>query len=459
MDLGVIVLAAGQGTRMRSALPKVMHKLAAKPLLAHVLDTAARLNPRRTAVVYGHGGEHVMQYFSDRDVQWAEQSEQLGTGHAVLQAMHLMQDVKTILVLYGDVPLTSLSTLERLLTQCQYGGLGVLTVRLKNPHGYGRMIRNSNGVIERIIEQKDANESQLAIDEINTGIMVFERTRLHDWLHKIDNNNAQGEYYLTDVIGLAVTEGMVIASAQPESEEEVLGVNDRSQLALLERYYQTMQANELMRCGVSLADPARLDLRGRLTTGVDVFIDVNAVIEGQVELGDGVTIGPNCFLKNCRIGNHTQIQSNCVIEDASVGEHAIIGPFARLRPDAVLADRVHVGNFVEIKKSKVGLGSKVNHLSYIGDSRIGSGVNVGAGTITCNYDGVNKHQTDIGDNAFIGSNASLVAPVTVGDGATIGAGSVICREAPADKLTLTRARQMSVRGWKRPQKQTDKTKE
>ncbi len=459
MDLGVIVLAAGQGKRMRSTLPKVMHKLAGQPLLAHVLDTAAQLSPRRTVVVYGHRGEYLMDYFSDRDVQWAEQSEQLGTGHAVLQAMHLMQDAETILVLYGDVPLIQLSTLQRLLTECKKGGLGVLTVWLNNPHGYGRMVRDANGFIERIIEQKDANESQLAINEINTGIMAFEGARLHDWLYKIGNNNAQGEYYLTDVIGLAVSEGVVITSAQPESEEEVLGVNDRAQLAHLERYYQIRQADELMRSGVSLADPARLDLRGDLITGVDVFIDVNAVIEGQVELGDGVSIGPNCLLKNCRIGKHTQIMANCVIEEADIGEHANIGPFSRLRPDAVLADRVHVGNFVEIKKSEVGLGSKVNHLSYIGDSIIGSEVNVGAGTITCNYDGVNKHRTEIGDNSFIGSNTALVAPVRVGEGATIGAGSVISRDAPADQLTLTRAHQTSVRGWRRPQKQADKPKE
>ncbi len=454
MNLGVIVLAAGQGTRMRSALPKVMHTLAAKPLLGHVLETATYLNPKCIAVVYGHGGEYVRDHFSDLDVDWAQQSEQLGTGHAVQQAMHLMQDVDRILVLYGDVPLIRLQTLENLLDKAHESGLGVLTVTLADPHGYGRMVRGSDGSIVRIVEQKDAEESELAIHEINTGIMAFDRARLNAWLQGIDNNNAQGEYYLTDVIGLAVKEGVKIASAQPVAEEEVLGVNDRVQLAHLERYFQSEQANELMRSGVSLSDPARFDLRGHLTAGEDVFIDVNVLMEGLVELGDGVSIGPNCILKNCRIARATQVQANCVIENANIGEDARIGPFARLRPDAMLADRVHVGNFVEIKNSEVGLGSKVNHLSYVGDTRIGTGVNVGAGTITCNYDGANKHRTEIGDNAFIGSNTALVAPVKVGDGATIGAGSVITKEAPADKLTLTRGRQNSIDGWQRPQKKT-----
>jgi len=452
MDLGVIVLAAGQGTRMRSALPKVLHPLAGKPLLGHVLETAARLNPRRIVVVYGHGGEKVPEAFSGSGLEWAEQAQQLGTGHAVQQAMAQVADVERVLVLYGDVPMTRSETLFDLLEESAESPLGVLTAILDDPGGYGRMVRDPDGRILRIVEQKDASEAELEIDEINTGIMVFDRSRLEGWLNRIDNRNAQGEYYLTDVIAQAVAEGIEVSSAQTESEEEVLGVNDRAQLARLERYYQRAKAQELLLNGVTLADPARFDLRGSLDAGCDVSIDINVVIEGSVELGEGVSIGPNCLLKDCKIGPGTSVFSNSVIEQAVIGAEARVGPFSRIRPDAQLADRVHVGNFVEIKKSTVGEGSKVNHLSYIGDSAVGAGVNVGAGTITCNYDGVNKFKTVIGDRAFIGSNTALVAPVTVGSRATVGAGSTITRDVPADQLSVARARQTTVKGWRPPSK-------
>lgn len=452
MNLGVVILAAGQGTRMRSAVPKVLHPLAGKALLAHVLDTSARLNPSVTTVVYGHGGEQVLQKLADRPVRWVEQARQLGTGHAVQQALDSVQAVDKVLVLYGDVPLTALATLQQLLEVSRDTPLGVLTVTLNDPSGYGRIVRDEQQRITHIVEQKDASPEQLAIAEINTGIMVFDRARLSDWLGRVNNRNAQGEYYLTDVIELAVKEGVAVASAQPGVEEEVMGINDRQQLAGLERYFQNQQARDLMAQGVSFADPARFDLRGELSTGQDVFIDVNTIIQGKVTLGEGVAIGPNCLLRDCTIGAGTQIHANSVIEEAKVGEGALIGPFARLRPGADLADQVHVGNFVEIKKSTVGLGSKVNHLTYVGDSRIGKGVNVGAGTITCNYDGANKHQTVIGDDTFIGSNAALVAPVTIGNGATVGAGSVITRDVDPGSLSVSRGRQTQINGWERPSK-------
>ncbi len=452
MTLAVIILAAGQGTRMRSTLPKVLHPLAGKPLLGHVIEAAGQLDPQRIVVVYGHGGDKVLEAFADSSVHWVEQAEQLGTGHAVQQAMPEMEDVDRILVLYGDVPLTAVETLRHLLREAEHNAMAVLTMRLADPGGYGRIVRDGDARIQRIVEQKDATDSERDINEINTGIMVFDRSSLARWLDGLENNNAQGEYYLTDVIAMAVAEGCDVASAQPEFEEEVLGVNNRIQLARLERHYQQQAAERIMLSGTTLADPTRFDLRGKLTAGQDCFIDVNAVIEGDVVLGAGVSIGPNCHLKNCRIGTGTQVFGNCVIENAEVGCNALVGPFARLRPEADLADGVHVGNFVEIKKSRVGPGSKVNHLTYIGDSEIGSGVNVGAGTITCNYDGANKHRTVIGDRAFIGSNSALVAPVRVGEGATIGAGSVITRDAPAESLTVARGKQVSIKGWNRPVK-------
>jgi bifunctional UDP-N-acetylglucosamine pyrophosphorylase/glucosamine-1-phosphate N-acetyltransferase len=363
-----------------------------------------------------------------------------------------MEGMDRVLVLYGDVPLIRPETLGRLVADAADEPLGLLTMRLADPTGYGRIVRDHDGRMLRIVEHKDATAAELGIQEVNTGIIIADRARLGDWLGRVGNANSQGEYYLTDVVGLAVAAGAKVASTQPEFPEEVAGVNDRVQLAQLERWHQAREAERLMRAGVTLLDPARFDLRGRLEVGQDVTIDINCVFEGMVGLGDRVRIGPNCCLRDCTIGPDTQVFANCVIDGAKVGSGALVGPFSRLRPEADLADATHVGNFVEIKKAQVGQGSKVNHLTYIGDARIGSGVNVGAGTITCNYDGANKHLTVIGDGAFIGSNTALVAPVTVGEGATIGAGSTIGRDAPADKLTLTRAKQVTIDGWRRPQK-------
>ncbi len=453
MQLGVVILAAGLGKRMKSALPKVLHPLAGRPLLGHVLDAAERIGAARTVVVYGHEGERVRSAMSARPCDWVEQPERLGTGHAVAQAMPLMGEMDRVLVLYGDVPLVDSHTLGRLIEASRDTGLGILTVMMDDPTGYGRIIRDpETGRILRSVEQKDATSEELAVREANTGFLVADRARLEGWLARIDNTNAQGEYYLTDVIALAVADGDAVASVQAEGIEEVSGVNDRLQLAHLERHYQRHLAGELMRGGVTLADPDRIDIRGRLTAGQDCRIDVNLVIEGEVSLGRDVVIGPNCLIRDSEIADGVEILANCVIEGARVGPGSRVGPFARLRPEARLAAETHVGNFVEIKKSTVGVGSKVNHLTYIGDAEIGSGVNVGAGTITCNYDGANKFQTVIGDRAFIGSNTALVAPVTVGAGATIGAGSVISRDAPAEQLTVARGRQVSVPGWQRPKK-------
>lgn len=437
---------------MRSRLPKVLHPLAGRPLLAHVLDTAQALGAARICVVYGHGGDLVPRRMADYDCVWVEQAEQQGTGHAVRQAMPSLQDMDRILVLYGDVPLMQPATLQRLVDTAATTELGVLTAVFEEPTGYGRIVRDETGRVLRIVEQRDATQAERRIDEINTGFLVADRARLDNWLARIDNRNAQGEYYLTDILALAVGDGVEIATSRPRTRDEVCGVNDRVQLATLERIFQHRQAEDLMRNGVTLADPARLDIRGRLHAGEDVSLDVNLVIEGDVRLAAGVSIGPNCLLRDCEIGPGTQVFANSVIEGAVVGADARIGPFARLRPEAVLADAVHVGNFVELKKSQVGEGSKVNHLTYVGDARIGRDVNVGAGTITCNYDGVNKHPTVIGDRAFIGSNVSLVAPVEIGEEATVGAGSVISHKAPDGKLSLTRARQTTVEHWHRPRK-------
>jgi bifunctional UDP-N-acetylglucosamine pyrophosphorylase/glucosamine-1-phosphate N-acetyltransferase len=453
MKLGVVILAAGMGKRMRSDLPKVLHPLAGRPMLAHVVAAATRIGAARTVVVYGHGGAEVRAALADEDCAWVEQAQQLGTGHAVLQAMPLVQDMDRVLVLYGDVPLVDSDTLSRLIEASRDSGLGILTVLMDDPTGYGRIIRDAGGRILRSVEQKDGTPEELAVREANTGFLVADRARLDGWLQGLTNANAQGEYYLTDVIGLAVAQGERVASVHPVTLEEVSGVNDRVQLAALERFHQRRLAEGLMRNGVTLADPARIDIRGRLTTGRDLFIDVNLICEGEVTLGDGVRIGPNCLIRDSIIGDGTHIFANCVIEGAQVGTGARIGPFARLRPEARRAPDTHIGNFVEIKKANVGEGSKVNHLTYIGDTDIGAGVNVGAGTITCNYDGANKFRTLIGDGAFIGSNASLVAPVTIGAGATIGAGSVINRDAPPGELTVTRARQTTIPGWQRPRKQ------
>ncbi|MCU7937149.1 MAG: bifunctional UDP-N-acetylglucosamine diphosphorylase/glucosamine-1-phosphate N-acetyltransferase GlmU [Candidatus Thiodiazotropha sp. (ex Dulcina madagascariensis)] len=452
MHLGALILAAGEGTRMRSRLPKVLHPLAGKPLLSHVIDTARSISPDEITIVYGHGGERVLSELAAGDLDWVEQRERLGTGHAVIQALPFLQKVDQVLILYGDVPLISGSTLVSLLSCLHASDLALLTVDLPDPSGYGRIVRDRSDRISRIVEQKDASERELEISEINTGIMAVNRARLEGWLSRVDNNNAQKEYYLTDIIALAVADGVNIQAVHPNAEEEVMGVNDRKQLAHLERYYQRRQADLLMQSGATLTDPARVDIRGRLTTGRDVFIDCNVIVEGEVSLADGVSIGPNVLLKNCTVGRETQVLANSVVEEAEIGSECRIGPFARIRPETRIADRVHIGNYVEIKKSQVANGSKINHLSYIGDSAIGEHVNIGAGTITCNYDGANKYRTIIGDRAFIGSDTQLVAPVEVGAGATIGAGSTIIKDAPAEQLTLSRSKQVSVEGWQRPVK-------
>jgi bifunctional UDP-N-acetylglucosamine pyrophosphorylase/glucosamine-1-phosphate N-acetyltransferase len=452
MHLGALILAAGEGTRMRSRLPKVLHKLAGKPLLSHVIETARTINPDEISVIYGHGGEEVLTQLAADDLNWVEQQERLGTGHAVIQALPQLQSADQVLILYGDVPLISGPTLVSLLSCLRSSDLALLTVDLEDPAGYGRILRDRDDRIVRIVEQKDASARELEISEINTGIMAVNRPKLEEWLSRIDNNNAQKEYYLTDIIALAVQDGVNIQAVHPHSEEEVMGVNDRKQLAYLERYYHRAKADELMQCGVTLADPNRIDIRGDLKTGQDVFIDCNVIIEGSVSLGDGVSVGPNVLLKNCSIGAESQIYANSVLEDATLGSECRIGPFARIRPESQIANQVHIGNFVEIKKSQVADGSKINHLSYVGDTDVGSKVNIGAGTITCNYDGANKHRTVIGDRAFIGSDTQLIAPVTVGSGATIGAGSTITKDAPAEQLTLSRGKQISLEGWERPVK-------
>ncbi len=450
-SLSIVILAAGQGTRMKSKLPKVLHLLAGKPLLAHVLDTARELNPARIVVVYGHGGEAVPQALAAADVQWVEQAEQLGTGHAVEQAMPAISDDNLVLVLYGDVPLVKADTLAE-LARLGSEGFGLLTVHLADPTGYGRIVRDEHGRVARIVEHKDATCEERRIDEVNTGILCAPAADLRRWLARLENDNVQGEFYLTDTIAMAVDEGVTVQTAHPASEAEVLGVNSRRQLAELERIFQREQAGRLMDGGVTLADPNRLDIRGEVDCGRDVFIDANVILEGRVRIGNDVTIGAGCVIRDAEIGDGVQIRPLSVIEEAEIGPEVQIGPFARLRPGTRLERDARVGNFVEIKNSRIGEGSKVNHLSYIGDTEMGAGVNIGAGTITCNYDGANKHRTVIGDNAFIGSDTQLVAPVTVGEGATLGAGTTLTDDAPAGKLTISRVRQKTIPGWKRPEK-------
>jgi bifunctional UDP-N-acetylglucosamine pyrophosphorylase / glucosamine-1-phosphate N-acetyltransferase len=450
--LSVVILAAGQGKRMKSDLPKVLQPLAGRALLSHVLDTAKALNAAAVHVVYGHGGDRVREQLADEPVSWTLQAEQLGTGHAVAQAIPAIPDDHHVLVLYGDVPLVKADTLRQLIARSTEKSLGLLTVILKDPSGYGRIVRDNAGNVVRIVEQKDANTKERAINEVNTGLMAMPARSLRKWLAALKNDNAQGEYYLTDIIVMAVRDGMKIDAVVAGSETEVMGVNDKVQLAQLEHALRIERANELMLNGATLVDPARTDIRGTVTVGRDVFIDVNSVFVGDVVLGDRVRIGPNCFLRNCRIDADTEIHPNCIVDQSSIGPGCSIGPFARIRPDSVLHDHVHIGNFVEVKKSEVGSGSKANHLTYLGDATIGSKVNVGAGTVTVNYDGVNKHRTEIGDGAFIGSGSMLVAPVKVGANANTGAGSTITRDAPAGKLTLARARQVTIEGWQRPVK-------
>ncbi len=437
---------------MVSDLPKVLHPIAGKPLVGHVLDTARALRPEKLIVVYGHGGAQVQAALAAPDVSWAEQAQQLGTGHAVAQALPLLGAAEQTLVLYGDVPLTRLATLQKLLAAGR-DGLAILTLDLADPTGYGRIVRNAAGEVVKIVEQKDASAAEKAICEINTGIMAMPTARLADWLGRLKNDNAQGEYYLTDIVALAVAAGVPVRTAQPAAEWEVLGVNSKVQLAELERCQQRNIAEQLLVAGVRLSDPARLDVRGTLRHGKDVSIDVGCVFEGEVTLGDGVEVGPYCVLKNVTIAAGARLAAFCHCEEAVVGEKAVIGPYARLRPGADLAAEVHVGNFVEIKKSRLGRQSKANHLAYIGDAEIGARVNVGAGTITCNYDGVNKHKTIIEDDVFIGSDTQLVAPVTVGRGATLGAGTTLTKNAPPDALTVSRAKQLTLEGWQKPQKQ------
>jgi bifunctional UDP-N-acetylglucosamine pyrophosphorylase/glucosamine-1-phosphate N-acetyltransferase len=453
MPLSVVILAAGQGKRMNSDLPKVLQPLAGRPLLQHVVDAARMLDGVHAIhVVYGHGGERVREAFAGQDLQWALQAEQHGTGHAVQQAMPSVPDGDLVLVLYGDVPLTTPATLARLVAAAGPDSLAVLSARMEDPTGYGRIVRDGTGRLVRIVEHKDANTKERAIDEVNTGLMALPATQLRRWLGELRNDNAQGEYYLTDVIVMAVKQGLKVEAVVAEDEAEVQGVNDKLQLAECEATYRRRRAVELMRAGVTLADPARFDARGELHTGRDVYIDINVVFEGKVTLGDRVRIGPNCVIRNASVGADTEIAANSVIDGASVGANCRVGPFARLRPGAQLHDDVHVGNFVEVKASELKRGAKANHLTYLGDATIGEKANVGAGTITCNYDGVNKFRTEIGDGAFIGSGTMLVAPVRIGADATIGAGSTITRDAPEGKLTLERSKQATIEGWKRPEK-------
>ena len=451
MSLNIVILAAGKGTRMYSDLPKVLHTLAGKSLLGHVLDTARKLKPKHLCVVYGYGGKAVPSALQEQDIVWAEQLEQLGTGHAVQQALPHVDPAGMTLVLYGDVPLTRESTLQRLLDQASQHRMAVLTAHFADPTGYGRIVRET-GKVTRIVEQKDASEAERAITEINTGILVAPSAHLSQWLSHLSNQNAQAEYYLTDIIAMAVADGLEVTTAQPQHEWEVLGVNNKQQLAELERTYQRNYALALASAGTQIMDPARLDVRGELVCGRDVVIDVNCVFEGKVNLGDRVEIGANCVLKSVTVAAGTKIQPFTHMEDASVGADCRIGPFSRIRPGTQLADEAHIGNFVEIKNSQINRGSKVNHLSYVGDATVGKQVNIGAGTITCNYDGANKHRTIIEDDVFIGSDTQLVAPVTVGKGATIGAGTTLTQNAPAGELTVSRVKQITINGWKRPQK-------
>lgn len=452
MSLSIVILAAGKGTRMKSSTTKVMHKLAGRPLVEHVIDTAQGLEPRNLTVVTGNGADQVKPLLEVKKIVEVIQHEQLGTGHAVMQATAQFCDVDQVLVLYGDVPLTRLSTLQQLISCGDAKSVRILTTELTDPTGYGRIVRNECGQVICITEQKDANAQTLAINEVNSGIMVLPARWLADSVEKLTNNNAQGEYYLTDMVSLAVAEGLEINTVCCSDHVEVAGVNTRQQLAELERHYQLLQANVAMANGVTLADPARIDIRGKLITGTDITIDVNVIFEGKVTLANNVEIGANCIIKDATIGEGTVILANSMIDSSVIGAHVNIGPFARLRPGTVLADKAKIGNFVETKNANIGKGSKVNHLSYIGDTDMGIDVNIGAGTITCNYDGINKHRTIIGDRAFIGSDTQLVAPVTVEEGATIGAGTTLRKLAPADALTLTMSVQKTVEGWKRPVK-------
>ena len=457
--LNIVILAAGLGKRMHSMLPKVLHPLAGRPLLSHVLDTARALVPEKICVVYGHGGEIVPQTIDDKKLIWVKQEPQLGTGHALMQTLPHLDKKGVTLVLYGDVPLTRVETLKGLIETAAAKYLALLTLELADPSGYGRIVRSSRGgKITAIVEEKDASKAQWQIREINTGIMAIPNQCLHDWLPELENKNSQKEYYLTDIVALAVKDGVRVEAAQPGHAWEIMGINSKAQLATLERIYQNESASRLLEQGVTLADPSRIDIRGQLACGSDVAIDINCIFEGLVQLGDNVRVGAHSILKNVKVAAGTLIAPFSLIEDAEIGKNCRIGPYARIRPGTRLASEVHIGNFVEVKNSSIATGSKANHLSYIGDAVVGKNVNIGAGTITCNYDGANKYQTIIEDDVFIGSATQLIAPVTVAKGATIGAGSTITRDTPPEKLTLSRAKQMSIAGWKRPIKKTKSEK-
>ncbi|CAH9019930.1 bifunctional UDP-N-acetylglucosamine diphosphorylase/glucosamine-1-phosphate N-acetyltransferase GlmU [Candidatus Nitrosacidococcus sp. I8] len=456
MSVSIIILAAGQGTRMRSQLPKVLHKLAGQPLLSHIVTKVRQLTPKQIIIVYGHGGALVSNAIKGDDITWVQQKEQLGTGHAVLQTLPYLQDNTTTLILVGDVPLINITTLKELLSTTVNNSLGLITANLDNPTGLGRIIRNSTGSISAIVEESDANSDQLKIKEINTGIIAIKTEHLKQVLPHIKNHNAQKEYYLTDMVSHTINSGGAIATVLASDSIEVIGINNRKQLSYLERAYQIREADRLMEQGISFCDPSRFDLRGTIKAGQDIYIDANVILEGEITLGDNVIIGPNCYIRDTYIGSNVKIFANCVIEEAIIDSQSKVGPFARLRPESRLGKQVHIGNFVEIKKSNVADGSKINHLSYIGDTSIGKNVNVGAGTITCNYDGVNKYQTIIEDNVFIGSDTQLIAPVVIGSGATIGAGTTITKDAPPDKLTLSRTPQKTHPTWKRPIKNPTK---
>ncbi|UHT63392.1 bifunctional UDP-N-acetylglucosamine diphosphorylase/glucosamine-1-phosphate N-acetyltransferase GlmU [Acinetobacter lwoffii] len=451
MSTTVIILAAGKGTRMRSSLPKVLQPLAGRPLLGHVIDTAKKLNADNIITIYGHGGEQVQAAFTAQKIKWVEQSEQLGTGHAVQMTLPVLPQDGVSLILSGDVPCINPLTLQKLLDATAETGIGLVTLTLPDANGYGRIVRK-NGQIQAIVEHKDATNEQRQIQEINTGIYAVSNAKLHQWLPNLSNENVQGEYYLTDIVAMALADGMQVASVEPEQAFEVEGVNDRVQLAALERQFQACQAKQLMQQGVHLIDPSRFDLRGNLTVGQDVQIDINVIIEGNCELGNNVEIGAGCIIKNTKIAAGTKVQPYSIFDNAIVGEDTQIGPFARLRPGAKLAAEVHIGNFVEVKNTTIGVGSKANHFTYLGDAEIGAGSNIGAGTITCNYDGANKFKTIIGDQAFIGSNSSLVAPVKIGNGATVGAGSTITRNVEDNCLAVERSKQFAKENYPRPQK-------
>jgi len=451
-NISIVVLAAGQGSRMKSTMPKVLHKIGYYSLLEHVVLTSNELGATNTIVVYGHGGQLVPDSLSHLSVNWVEQVEQLGTGHAVSQAMPEIPENDVVLVLYGDVPLISSSTLVKLIDAANSNALGLLTAQLADPSGYGRIVRDSQGQVIRIVEHKDASKSELEINEINTGFLAAKKAHLSAWLNKLDNKNAQGEFYLTDIIEFAVADKVEIKTTPAANIAEVTGINDKIQLANMERKFQKQQAEILMQQGVTLRDPARIDVRGEVSVGKDVCIDINVILEGKVKLGDRVNIGAGVILRDVEIADDVNIKAYCILEEATIGINCQIGPFSRIRPETKLNDEVHIGNFVEIKKSVIDKGSKINHLSYIGDTVMGSKVNIGAGTITCNYDGANKYQTTIGNNVFVGSDTQFIAPVKVGDGATIAAGSTITREVPASELTLSRNKQTTIKGWKRPKK-------